>query len=186
MGRPRKYHTAEEKRIAGRAKSKRYYEKNRVDILKRRHRQEKVEPDPPLPSQKTPEEEVTSMQYCVKLAKRLTPRLHQLWRGGTEQKRLDDLCSAYLSLTKDDIAGAKALVSDYSSEVSHLRDLADKYWTFVYELEGVGENLAEVEKVRRGIKAHFSNVEEIYIFVLTGVRELYYQFQNKKLAYQNL
>ncbi|KAF8797649.1 hypothetical protein BYT27DRAFT_7219066 [Phlegmacium glaucopus] len=168
MGRPRLYHTDQEKEDARNAKSKRSYDNT------------------PVVQQTTSSEGshnggVTTTEHAINLwmehAESVDKQLTTI-TGDSPSRYLNTMCLDFLAnYDKDPI-------HEQTIKLSKLQKVIYKYWNEIYALDGVGETYGKVDKIVKHICMVVSWVEELLCYAMVDVEEVKTRYEKHQFFYQ--
>ncbi|KAJ8515554.1 hypothetical protein ONZ45_g7021 [Pleurotus djamor] len=178
-GRPRLYHTEEERIIANRAKSTRSYRKRKDPLNIRSFRAtESVIPGSTqagLPEGIDP----TDLAGWLELLNATNTR-YEDYKHGRIGHFVDQLCIRYLNSTRSNNIFQDALL-----EVGGFLSIIARCHRRVLQLAGVGVELETVERIQRGVRECEAALEDAFTYALCGRAELIEMRENGRLVYQS-
>ncbi|RDB28344.1 hypothetical protein Hypma_001342 [Hypsizygus marmoreus] len=193
LGRRRIHHTAEEQQAANKAKSRRYYEKNKgTEQMRRsvRHR-EKVKSNMyflPVASTKEPTQIPRSipppshtsdpLAYWGYRVDRVAIKLDAKM-GMTPSTFLDGVCTSYLtSHSKDDVRDTLLIFTPLQKSIY-------RYMDEILNIAGAGDEYKRAEDVSRRVLGVIHALEDILCKAMLGYDEVCTAFEGKGLLYQS-
>ncbi|KAH6881230.1 hypothetical protein BKA70DRAFT_1446764 [Coprinopsis sp. MPI-PUGE-AT-0042] len=210
MGRPKKYHTAEEKRAADALKSKRYYNKNRGKVTCRMRRQysKKCHASTSIPPVSTKDTSASSLpsgstakentdiavarnrsvpaQFWMKAAREIPERFQRMLGGKTTVDFMNELCSQFIKdiQTGVRLIDAQSKIDTARQAVGVLQKAIHKYQHHILNYYGIAQEWHEVEEVERGLRSFICQIEDIMVQSLLGAEVLINAFAAGELLYQ--
>ncbi|KAF4586445.1 hypothetical protein EYR38_010721 [Pleurotus pulmonarius] len=188
-GRPRIYHTEEEKIMANRAKSKRSYAKRQASISVKKAVRYRADT-----------KGTSSRNKIIKGASRnkvptsLDPTSTQGWLS-LVSKTLDDFTSLMKGSTRSYIerqyqryalSERKEVLSDQILELTGLLNTIRRCEGGLLQLAGVGNEYYAAESTRKGIEEALACLEDILCYALCGYSDAVEMYEQDKLMFQAL
>ncbi|EAU83275.1 hypothetical protein CC1G_12792 [Coprinopsis cinerea okayama7 len=188
MGRHRKYHTLEEKQIANRLKSKRYYENNQARVSQRRKElatERKMEKSRESSSRKaevvaTKRDKFKEAQYWVDRALEQKAQVAALLEGQTVH---DFLANLTTQLTSTSPESARDRVQEYINGLSAIRKRVDTSHGYVLNLKGVGHELSQVCTAYKVVDDVVGELEDLLVMLLVDMDDFRLRVHEKTLHY---
>ncbi|EAU83344.1 hypothetical protein CC1G_12405 [Coprinopsis cinerea okayama7 len=180
MGRHRKYHTDEERKLANRKKSKAYYYRHHEEICSNCRKVKSRDNPGSSSSQKTsstlpisPNSQEPQMKsnrfkdpkYWVQRALKQKEGVANLTDHQPLHKFLVDLCND-LAQANATQRGAAECIEEYLNGLAAIRKRVDTCHGYVLDLVGVGPDLSTVSSVYRAVDAVVRPLEEIEVMIM--------------------
>ncbi|KAG2018479.1 hypothetical protein CC2G_007909 [Coprinopsis cinerea AmutBmut pab1-1] len=155
MGRHRKYHTDEERKLANRKKSKAYYYRHHEEICSNCRK---------VKSRDNPNR-FKDPKYWVQRALKQKEGVANLTDHQPLHKFLVDLCND-LAQANATQRGAAECIEEYLNGLAAIRKRVDTCHGYVLDLVGVGPDLSTVSSVYRAVDAVVRPLEEIEVMIM--------------------
>ncbi|KAF6755501.1 hypothetical protein DFP72DRAFT_1045599 [Ephemerocybe angulata] len=190
-GRPKLYHTQEEKLSANRSKSNNYYARNKAKIITARRRMrekasrnsggEVVEVVQPLVPKRS------ELEIAMDHLPRVSARYDRLLNDQSLHSYLTNLCEQYAARHDDDDLHAASHVFHVELiKIEKIMRAVAKYQHLVLNLDGVTERWKQWEALRLKLRALSMEIEEIDCEACMGPGQMVIDFRNKALRFQKM
>ncbi|KAF8156251.1 hypothetical protein BJ912DRAFT_937122 [Pholiota molesta] len=185
MGRPRLYHSAEEKAVANRKTSQQHYEKNKRSINKKRRKdyarqcqaERKQEIIPAVDETQPTTVEINPLATWMEAVERVHRSLNRVIEGAPREY-VEQICSAFLEHQDKDRIHTKIV------KLSKFQNSIYRYSNEVYALAGVAPEFERASEVSREVNMVLSWAEEILCYAMIGVKEVRDRYVGKEFMYQ--
>ncbi|KAJ8515557.1 hypothetical protein ONZ45_g7022 [Pleurotus djamor] len=185
-GRPRLYHTPEDRLAANRVKSKRSYDKHKKLINIRRTVRYRSEAErkrlmpgaPSIPASLY----ATDLSGWVTLAKDTNVK-YKLLKNGTIRNYVETLCQRYLNADNHrlEIDGFEAALLEIGSYANVLTRCHDA----MLQSSGVGSQIRMIRRVQRSVRDAASAIEDVIAHAMGGYVEFAETYQLRQFIYQS-
>ncbi|KJA17057.1 hypothetical protein HYPSUDRAFT_206513 [Hypholoma sublateritium FD-334 SS-4] len=185
MGRKQIYLTEDERLAASRAKSKRYYEKKRVEINNRRrktYKQKNVKQSKNKESCPQGEAEASEksdpLAIRVEYSERLNRQLIKITNGSAAEF-VDELCRQFMyNLNSEPL-------DTLTKKLDNILTSMNKCHDEVLQLVGVGSQLDSISKTIQSLRQLISWVDEIACVILVDQRDVFKMYAEKHFMFQD-
>ncbi|KAJ2926015.1 hypothetical protein H1R20_g11089, partial [Candolleomyces eurysporus] len=200
MGRPRLYHTPEEKKAANRLKSKKHYDSNRDLLLRRRRRAARERRESlrdrsivegqskpkDLPS-KTGQEKrpKTKLEVIQEQVQRFSRQFETILAGKTAAGYLALICVGLeIHYEAGHILKAKDFVMGKEVELRKVLRALEKYRDMARDLAGSGEEWKGIEAIATRVRQVISWLDGLLCMAMVDPADLVDRFHAKQLEFQ--
>ncbi|KAG6835884.1 hypothetical protein H0H93_013690 [Arthromyces matolae] len=185
MGRPKLYHTAEERRVANAAKSKRSYHRNKSTISDRRkvlYRERTGQSDKTEGPSKRTQDPVETCKIPVRGLGYWSSRVdflakkHRILIGHSPYTYVDNIYHNF------SISHRKLGIREALDEHNNLQTKIQQCQNEILQIDGMSDEWKRSDKVLKGVESVLFALQDLLCAAMTDESELMHQ--NKELKYQ--
>ncbi|KAJ8494662.1 hypothetical protein ONZ45_g13151 [Pleurotus djamor] len=185
-GRPRLYHTPEERTMANRAKSKRSYQKQKALInvrktLRYRYDRDNKQMIPGATKTGIPTSlDPSDVPGWLALA-RTTNEKYKAVKNGRIKDYVESLCQRYLNNPKPSCD----IFEEALLEIGSFDKVLARCHKAVLQLAGVGAQLDVIRRIQQSVRETEAALEDVVAYALGGYVEFTETYQLRKFVYQS-
>ncbi|KAJ8522797.1 hypothetical protein ONZ45_g625 [Pleurotus djamor] len=180
-GRPRLYHTPEERAMANRAKSKRSYDKHKALINIRKTIRYRGKSERKGLINGATKAGIPTKSGWLALAKDTNESFKQ-HKNGRIRDYVDSLCKRYLNA---DNQRNTDIFEEELLEIGSFASIISRCVNAVLKMDGVGTPLRTIQNIQRSVRDAESALEDAFAHVLGGYAEFTETYQLGKFVYQS-
>ncbi|KAH6907051.1 hypothetical protein BKA70DRAFT_1428562 [Coprinopsis sp. MPI-PUGE-AT-0042] len=188
MGRPRLYHTAEEKLAANRLKSKKHHEKNKKTINKKKRRAyQKLHKKPACitqAKQSTASPEATVATWMARV-RQVPLRIGRLLGTQSDLAFMNTVVEDFQHrLLSEGAQSAREALAKHTQPFSSLKISLTAYCDQILPLAGVQSEWAEANAVASSVAKYIGWLDDIEMHAIEDPNDVFLMFSRGQLLYQ--